>query len=96
MRNRYIICQESNQALPYEIESVDGVPQIVYKLPLLVPGENDKAGLDLDNMLDCILIGPSQYAEVVHAAFVKQLETMGLASPKERVAVSNIPLREEK
>ena len=43
--------------------------------------------------LEEIIIGPSQYAEVIELAFVRMLEELGIPNAAKRVSKSNIPLR---
>ena len=90
-----IVYQEMDERLSYDLVSVDGIPQIVYKVP--VRGADEPGpGLQLEEMLDRIVIGPTQYADVVCAAFVRALEEMGITHASQRVCKSNIPLRQEK
>ena len=90
-----LIYQERSGLLPHDIVSVDGVPQIVYKVPLSAPA-SPREGLNLENALDHIIIGPSQYAAVIQKAFVRILRELGIQDAKERVTLSNIPLRAER
>ena len=52
--------------------------------------------MNLENALDHIIIGPSQYAAVIQKAFVRILRELGIQDAKERVTLSNIPLRAER
>ncbi len=90
-----LIYQERSGLLPHDIVSVDGVPQIVYKVPLSAPA-SPREGLNFENALDHIIIGPSQYAAVIQKAFVRILRELGIQDAKERVTLSNIPLRAER
>ena len=87
-----IIYQESAGQLPYDSVSVDGIPQVVYKLPVCGAADRNP-GLQLVDALDHIIIGPSQYADVIFLAFVKVLEEMGIPNAAQKVYKSNIPLR---
>ena len=49
--------------------------------------------MPLEEALEEIIIGPSQYAEVIALAFVRMLEELGIPNAAERVSKSNIPLR---
>ena len=50
------------------IESVAGVPPLVFKVPLDAAASADLAEIDLYSMLDRIIIGPSSYPDVLWSA----------------------------
>ena len=89
---RFIYKESSQGRLAYDIEVIDGIPQIIYKLPICGPGD-DYPGLPLQEALEEIIIGPSQYAEVIRTAYVKLLEEIGINNAARLVSKSNIPLR---
>ena len=89
---RFIYNESSQGRLAYDIEVVDGIPQIIYKLPICGPGD-DYPGLPLQEALEEIIIGPSQYAEVIRTAYIKMLEEIGIKHAARLVSKSNIPLR---
>lgn len=75
------------------IEVIRDEPQTVYKLPLT---NNDKLGIDsidLDDILDRVIIGPSENGHAVYEAFVDLLDDEGISNPGGRVFYSDIPLR---
>jgi hypothetical protein len=74
-------------------ETVAGVPQLVYGLPL-DGGVSDKiVDLDLTAIFDRLIIGPSQYAGPMFTAFVQTLHSIGILDAQNRVRVSGIPIR---
>lgn len=75
------------------IEIVKGEPQRVYKLPLRNNAEQGVDWIDLDDILDRVIIGPSVNGYAVYEAFVDMLEEEGITNPKDRVFRSDIPLR---
>ena len=75
------------------IETVGGVPQVIYRLPLDATRSGALADLDLCRMLDRLIIGPSSYPWVMYDAFVKALSEAGMTDAGNRVVVSGIPLR---
>ena len=89
---RIIYQEHRKEKLDYDLVSVDGIPQIIYKLPLYGP-KDEMHGLPMQDALERIIIGPTQYADVIRAAFIKVLEEMGIEQPERRVFTSNIPLR---
>ena len=74
-------------------ETVAGVPQVVFKLPLDASVSPELADIDLRTMLDRVIIGPSQYPLVMWSAFVKVLTDVGIAKPETKVWTSGIPIR---
>lgn len=89
---RFVYHESSSSHLHHDIVVVDGIPQVIYKLPLSSPSA-PQTGVPLEEALEEIIIGPSQYAEVIELAFVRMLEELGIPNAAERVSKSNIPLR---
>ena len=83
--------------LTKEIEVFQGSPQFVYKLPLRdIPGEGTGTGFfgaEIVQLLDRIIIGPSDDGVVVREAFVHLLQQSGITDATDRVLISGIPLR---
>lgn len=90
---RIIYRERPAEKLDYDLVSIDGIPQVIYKMPLYGANDKKKRGIPMNDALERIIIGPTQYADVIFAAFVKMLEEMGIENPGERVRMSNIPLR---
>ena len=76
------------------IEVVEGVPQVVYKLPLDVTVAPVLADLDLARIFDRLIIGPSSYPWVMYDAFVAALTDAGCQDAAKRVWNSGIPVRQ--
>jgi Protein of unknown function (DUF2971) len=72
---------------------VKGIPQCIYELPLADIPEDNLVGLDPKNLIDRIIIGPTQYPVVQYDYFVKLLADAGVSNPHEKVILSQIPLR---
>lgn len=89
---RFIYHESSSSKLAHDFVVVDGIPQVIYKLPLLGPND-EGAGVPLVDALDGIIIGPSQYADVIQIAFIRLLQEMGIPDAENKVVKSNIPLR---
>ncbi len=75
------------------IETIGGIPQIVYKLPLDVTVCDTLAGLDLSRMFDRLIIGPSPFAWPIYQAFLAELKKAGVTDAENRVVISGIPIR---
>ena len=75
------------------METVRGVPQVVYQLPLDAARSDALADLDLCRILDRLIIGPSSHPWVMYDGFVKALTAAGVTDAHNRVVVSGIPIR---
>jgi hypothetical protein len=87
------IIRQVSQLIDSSIETIGGVPQAVYRLPLDAKLAAALADLDLYRMLDRVIIGPSFYPWVMYDAFVKALSKGGLTDAHNRVVSSDIPIR---
>jgi DUF2971 family protein len=76
----------SSSLVEHSVETFNGVPQVIYKIPL----END---LDLGVILDRLIIGPTQFAFPMTEAFVLALSAAGVQEPEKRIIASGIPIR---
>jgi hypothetical protein len=72
---------------------IDGVPQLVYKIPLDGKQSDDLAEVDIPHLVDRVIIGPSQYPRAMYEAFVDALASSGVKDAPSRVFVSGIPIR---
>ncbi len=88
----------SPQRVPSEfmqtsIETIGGIPQRVYSIPLDKSVNPQIADVDFCALFDRLIIGPSPYPAVLYEAFVSILTEIGIANAGNRVVMSNIPLR---
>jgi Protein of unknown function (DUF2971) len=74
-------------------EVVAGVPQRVYKLAFRSDAEAGLTGLNPNELIDRVIIGPTQYPFAMYDAFVTALTDAGLPDAADRVVVSKIPVR---
>jgi hypothetical protein len=79
--------------IPSSIEVVGGVPQIIYKISFKDNPEAELSGLEPSELLDRVIIGPTQFPWAMYEAFVAALESAGIADAGSRVHVSQIPVR---
>lgn len=75
------------------IETINGVPQRVYKLRLENYPEDGLTGATLNELLEEILIGPTATPWPIYEALASKLEEKGVKDPWSRVKISDIPLR---
>jgi hypothetical protein len=72
------------------VETVGGVPQTVYQIPLDASCDPAVADLDIGKILDRVIIGPTQYPLAMQKAFQTKLMEAGCSA---NVVMSKIPLR---
>jgi hypothetical protein len=84
---------EASARLKPATETIRGVPQIVYKLPLQNVPEDGLNGLDLAESLDRIIIGPSNNPIELSFVFHEALLRRGVTNPYDKIVISNVPLR---
>lgn len=84
---------DPSKRLVRAIEVVGNVPQPVFKIPLQNVPEEGLFGLAIPELLDRVIIGPTEYPNAVRESFIDLLEQAGVPGPEKRVFVSDIPLR---
>lgn len=72
---------------------LDGIPQIVWVLPLIDDPENGLFAADIPQLLDRLIIGPSDHGFASKKAFIDILKNAGVENAEEKIIVSDIPLR---
>jgi len=85
---------EQSEHLKKEIRVIKGVPQPVYKIPLKDIPDEGLVGIEIPALLDRIIIGPTQYPQVMIEAFCDLLSEAGVKDAGDRVFISDIPLRQ--
>lgn len=82
-----------SEVLKPSIEIIGGLPQRVFSLPMANIPEKNFTGAEIPELLDRVIIGPTQYPRPVAEAFIETLGDAGVPNAKDRVFVSDIPLR---
>lgn len=90
---RVIADLNSCQGLKLDTIAVNGIPQLVMKLPLTAEMENNGKGFSIPANLDHLIIGPTPYPAVIANALVKELEKCGVADSWGKITASDIPYR---
>jgi hypothetical protein len=76
-----------------EFRTVNGVPQRIYKVPMVNYPEEGFVGATLSEALERVIIGPSQYPIVVYDAIHAALTAAGISDASKRIVISDIPIR---
>jgi hypothetical protein len=72
---------------------VGGVPQPIYRIPLDVTVSPALADLDFASLFNRLIIGPSAYPGPMFEAFAEALIRVGVGDARDRIWISNIPIR---
>jgi hypothetical protein len=75
------------------VETIWGTPHLVYRIPLQNFPDQDVHGVDLNDLADRVIIGPSAYPGPIASAYIAALFEAGVQDAARRVTLSNIPLR---
>jgi hypothetical protein len=89
----YNPCFETSERVSTCVESIAGTPQLVTKVPLKDYPDEGLVGLQIPDLLDRVIIGPTRFPAVSYEAFVRLLEQAGVPDASTKVVVSHIPLR---
>ena len=89
----YTPTMEKSSHLVKEIQVIGGTPQLVYKIPLRNVPEEGLIGVEIPELLERIIIGPTEYPSAMREAFETLLADAGVDDPVNRIRVSDIPLR---
>lgn len=84
---------EASTYLTHAIETIEGVPQEIYKFPIENLPDQGITNLDLNNLVERIIIGPTEYSFALYKAFVKILTDARVENAPSKVIISSVPLR---
>ncbi len=76
-----------------DLFTFDGVPQRIFKIPLKNVVDEGLYGIEVREVLDRIIIGPTDFAVEIKEALGIALETKGVEQPLGMIWISDIPLR---
>ncbi len=84
---------EPSNYIDHEVHILNGLPQEVHCIKLQNIPEINLMGTEVSEILDRIIIGPSDYADTIYKAFEYLLKGNGISNPREKIFISSIPLR---
>lgn len=84
---------EASEYMTHSIECINGIPQEIFKVKLQNFPEVGIVNLEPNELINRIIIGPTEHPLVLFKSFVKTLERAGITNPESKVWVSDIPLR---
>ncbi len=80
-------------ALELDVQTIGGIPQPVYKIPLHDHEPSGMKGISIPHFLEHVIVGPTQFPVAVWDALAIELEKAGVPNAQSRVSYSSIPLR---
>ncbi len=83
----------ASQRIKPDIVSIGGVPQKIYKIPLKNEPEENLVGIKVPEIIDSIIVGPTQFPVEIREALVEVLSIKGMQDAANKVVISDIPLR---
>jgi len=89
----YNPAMRASKYISSNIESIDEIPQEVYKIPLKNIPEGNFYGATIPEFIEKIIIGPNDHQLLLGKTFEKLLENAGCENPWEKIKYSGIPLR---
>jgi hypothetical protein len=84
---------ERSSRLIRDIQSVSGIPQPIFKMPLKNVPEDGLTEVEIPELIDRVIVGPTQFPLAIREALIVSLESAGMKDAANRVFVSDIPLR---
>lgn len=85
--------EQPSSHVKHTTEVMSGVSQLVYQVPLKNNPSADINGISVPDLLDRVIIGPTQYPGPIYASLVEELTKAGVTDAANKVCVSWIPLR---
>lgn len=76
------------------IETVAHIPQPIFKIPLKNIPEEGLTGIEIPELLNRVIIGPSEYPRAISDAFAETLAKRGVEDPASKIFISHIPIRD--
>lgn len=83
-----------SRAIEKDVQVVRGVPQVINKIPLRNSPDEGLFGVAIPDLLERIIIGPTDDQLSVYQAFTALLDADGIKDSSDRVLISGIPLRQ--
>ena len=84
---------QKSERISVAIQSINGTPQSICKIPLKDVPDEDLLGLNLPELIDRVIIGPAKYPLGIYDALFSVLTDAGVQDAANKVIVSDLPLR---
>lgn len=87
------LTQQQLARVPTEIMTLGSVPQRVYAIPFRDYPDEGFEGATLPDLLDRVLIGPSQDSYTIAQAYIAELTRLKVPDAPTKVVITGVPLR---
>ena len=84
---------EHKDIIQKQVVDIKGIPQQIYKINLRKLYQTPEGESTIPDLLDKIIIGPSQNPELIKETFYDILCEKNIDWPKDKIIISDIPLR---
>lgn len=81
------------ERLPLDQVALGGVPQPIFKIPMVDYPEDGFYGATIPDLINRVIVGPTQYPAATRTAFAQVLGKAGVQNPLDRVHCSDVTLR---
>lgn len=85
---------QSSSLVPVDVEVIGGIPQKVLKIKLEDHPDKGLTGLEPNQLIDRVLIGPCEHSAVIQQALLQTLNDAGIKDPGSKIFNTGIPLRD--
>lgn len=89
----HVPAMHQSPVLERSIKNVGGVPQPVYEIPLKNRPEEGLVGIEIPELIERVIIGPTEFPVAVRDALITELAAANVPNAAQKVSVSAIPLR---
>jgi hypothetical protein len=84
--------QRSEYVKQYQ-EVIAGIPQPVLKIELKDQPSEGLIGLELEDFIEEILVGPCEFPNIIHRSISQELQQNGCSNLCKKIRITGIPLR---
>lgn len=89
----YTPTYQKSDHLLFDVQSINGIPQPIYKVPLRDIPDESLIGIEIPSLIERVIIGPTQFPVAIRDAFISKLENVGVKDARTKIFISDIPLR---
>ena len=82
-----------SEFVPESNQVIGGVPQLIRKIDLKNNPENGIEGISIRELVERVIIGPTQFGGAIFDSISKLLANAGVQNAEQKVFFSNIPIR---
>ena len=86
--------RDSKKQLVRSVQTVNGIPQVIYKLDVSKPFVGSAGSFTFDQIVSQVIVGPTQYPFPVASALQDAMSGAGISESHKRIRISKIPLRQ--